>query len=77
LIEEDADAARPLIASLVISKVRGGLPAPGFFDCARRVKRFGEDPSDLDGSVFYAAEFKLADAFWTKHLKPPRANNQV
>jgi len=30
LIEEDAAAARPLIAALVVSKTRGGLPAPGF-----------------------------------------------
>jgi hypothetical protein len=26
---------RQFIAALVISKARGGLPAPGFFDCAR------------------------------------------
>ena len=27
--------ANSLRASRAISKVRGGLPAPGFFDCAR------------------------------------------
>ena len=31
LLEEDAAANRPFIAALAISKVRGGLPAPGFF----------------------------------------------
>ena len=36
LMEEDAAAGRPFIAALAISKARGGLPAPGFFDCARR-----------------------------------------
>ena len=66
LIEEDVMAARPLIASFVISKVRGGLPAPGFFDCVRRVGRFEDDPSDPDGSVFHAAEMKRADAYWRK-----------
>ena len=40
LMEEDAAADRPFIAALVISKARGGLPAPGFFDCARRLGRF-------------------------------------
>src|SRR3984957_5380916 len=35
LMEEDAAADRPLIAALAISKARGGLPAPGFFDCPR------------------------------------------
>ena len=29
LMEEDAAADRPFIAALVISKARGGLPAPG------------------------------------------------
>jgi hypothetical protein len=32
LMEEDA-ADRPFIVALAISKARGGLPAPGFFDC--------------------------------------------
>ena len=44
LMEEDAAADRPFIAALAISKVRGGLPAPGFFDCARRLGRFAGDP---------------------------------
>ena len=64
LMEEDAAAARPLIAALVVSKVRGGLPAPGFFDCARRVGRFDGDPSGPEGSAFHAAEFIKAVKFW-------------
>jgi alpha-D-ribose 1-methylphosphonate 5-triphosphate synthase subunit PhnI len=40
LMEEDAAADRPFIAALAISKARGGLPGPGFFDCARRLGRF-------------------------------------
>lgn len=64
LMEEDADAARPMIAALVVSKVRGGLPAPGFFECARRVGRFDGDPSGPEGAAFYAAEFKKAVEFW-------------
>lgn len=64
LMEEDAAAARPLIAALVVSKARGGLPAPGFFDCARRVGRFDSDPSGPEASAFYAAEFNAAVEFW-------------
>ena len=37
---EDAATDRPFIAAIVISKARGGLPAPGFFDCAARLGRF-------------------------------------
>lgn len=64
LIEEDAAVARPLIAALVVSKSRQGLPAPGFFDCARRVGRFNGGPSGSEDSAFYAAEFKKAVEFW-------------
>lgn len=64
LIEEDAIAAHPLIAALVISKARGGLPAVGFFDCARRVGRFDGDPSGPEAPAFYAAEFDVAVKFW-------------
>src|SRR3981081_2657496 len=44
LMEEDAAADRPFIAALAISKARGGLPGPGFFDCARSLGRFAGDP---------------------------------
>jgi hypothetical protein len=64
LIEEDADAAHPLIAALVISKARAGLPAPGFFECAKRVGRFYGDPLGPEASAFYAAEFDSAVEFW-------------
>ena len=76
LIEEDAKAARPLIATLVVSKTRGGLPAPGFFECAQSVGCFESDPSDPDGAVFYATEFKRADAFWSAPFEPVLAKIQ-
>ena len=53
LMEEDAAADRPFIAALAISKTRGGLPAPGFFDCAGRLGRFADDQ---DARTFHAAE---------------------
>ena len=54
LMEEDAAANHPFIAALVISKARGGLPAPGFFDCARRLGRFAGDPDGQDAWSFHA-----------------------
>ena len=63
-MEEDAAADRPLIAALVISKVRGGLPAPGFFDCARRLGRFAGDPDGQDAWSFHAAELNAVFARW-------------
>jgi hypothetical protein len=65
LMEEDAAADRPFIAALVISKAaRGGLPAPGFFDCARRLDRFAGDPDRQDASSFHAAELNAVFARW-------------
>jgi hypothetical protein len=61
LMEEDAAVDRPFIAALVISKARGGLPAPGFFDCARRLGRFADGQ---DARTFHAAELNAVFARW-------------
>lgn len=74
LMEEDSAAAHPLIASLVVSRVRGGLPAPGFFDCARRFGRFDGDHSGPEASTFYAAEFNAAVAFWSSSAEVVEAD---
>ena len=37
LMAEDHQNDRPLRAAVVISKARGGLPAPGFFDKAKEL----------------------------------------
>ena len=64
LMEEDAAADRPFIAALAISKARGGLPAPGFFDCARRLGRFAGNPDGQDAWSFHAAELNSVFARW-------------
>ena len=61
LMEEDAAADRPFIAALAISKKRGGLPAPGFFDCAGRLGRFADGQ---DAGTFHAAELNAVFAHW-------------
>jgi hypothetical protein len=64
LMEEDAAADRPFIAALAISKARGGLPAPGFFDRARRLGRFAGDPDGQDAWSFHASELNAVFARW-------------
>ena len=64
LMEEDAPADRPFIAALAISKAHGGLAAPGFFDCARRLGRFAGDPAGHDARTFHAAELNAVFARW-------------
>jgi hypothetical protein len=64
LMEEDAAAGRPLIAALVISKARGGLPAPGFFGCARRVAQYSGTEDGPEAWAFHASAFNAAVTFW-------------
>ncbi len=52
-MEEDAAANRPFIAALAISNARGGLPTPGFFDCARRLGWFADRQ---DARTFHDAD---------------------
>lgn len=65
LMREDAGNSQPFIAALVINRARGGLPAPGFFDAARRLGRFNGDPSGPEASAFHEAAFAAAVAFWS------------
>ena len=51
LLNEDVRAGRLPLAALVVSRVRDGLPAPGFFDRARRL---GMDPG-TDPASFHRA----------------------
>lgn len=64
LMADDAATDRPFIAAIAISKARGGLPAPGFFDCARRLGRFAGDEAGPEAWAFHAREFNAAVAFW-------------
>ena len=72
IMAEDAAADRPFIAAMVISKMRGGLPAPGFFDCAARLGRFAGDATCLDAWAFHAVEIAAAFAFWGPPSGLPR-----
>ncbi len=48
----------------LLSKARGGLPAPGFFDCAACLGRFDGDAAGPEAWAFHAAEFNAMVAFW-------------
>ena len=64
LMEEDAEAGRPFIVALAVSRARGGLPAAGFFDCAKRLGRFSGDPDAGEARSFHATELNAALKFW-------------
>jgi hypothetical protein len=73
IMAEDAAADRPFIAAMVISKWRGGLPAPGFFDCAARLGRFAGDATGPDARVFHAVELKAVLALWVPPSDAPES----
>ncbi len=77
LMNEDAATDRPFIAAIVISKARGGLPAPGFFDCAARLGHFDGDAAGLEAWAFHAAEFNAAVAFWAVSGSPGESGLNV
>lgn len=54
LMREDADAGRPLIAALVVSR-RGDLPRKGFFELAVELGRLSPDPAQHEAA--YREEF--------------------
>lgn len=64
LMREDAARGHPFIAALVVSKARPGVPAPGFFACARALGRYDGDEAGAQAQAFHAAELAAAAAFW-------------
>ena len=56
LMVEDATAGRPFRAALCEGKLRGGLPAPGFFEAAQRLGRFSASVEGPEAEAFVASE---------------------
>lgn len=65
LMREDAANDHPFIAALVISRARGGLPAPGFFDLAKDLGRFDGAPLGPDATARHSLMFDTAIAYWS------------
>lgn len=63
LLQRDAAAGEPIRAALVVSRVGGGLPAHGFFDCAKQVGLFGGD----DAAAFHQALLQELRQSRTQH----------
>jgi hypothetical protein len=57
-IDENVAADQPLIAALVISKAKAGLPVRGFFEYTKEIGLFYRDVSEPDASVFHEVELK-------------------
>lgn len=63
LMREDAEANRPFIAALVVSKRPPHLPGRGFFQCAADLGRFSG--LDSEAPAFHARELEQAQRYWS------------
>ena len=68
LMREDAEADRPFIAALVVSKRPPLLPGRGFFQCAADLGRFSG--IDSDAPRFHAHELAQAQQYWSSRISP-------
>jgi hypothetical protein len=64
LMAEDVAAGRPMVAALCVSKLRPGIPAPGFFLAARELGVFSGPPTGPEAQAFHAAESKRALSYF-------------
>jgi hypothetical protein len=64
LMEEDAAAGRPLLSALCTSKLRPGLPAPGFFIKANVLGIFSGEVESAAALDFYESERRRALSFY-------------
>ena len=72
LMREDYEAGRPFAAAVVVSKVRDGLPAPGFFELARDLGRYFGPPDGDQARLFHAMECgRLRESVSTHLRKEP------
>jgi len=67
LMAEDAAAGRPLLAAIVISRTRDGLPAPGFFAHAHTLGRYDGPERGPAAADFHAAELAAVLEWWENH----------
>ncbi len=61
-ILEDHAAGRPLRAAVAVSRVRDGLPAPGFFQLCREIGRYSGPDRGPEAAAFHAGELRAARA---------------
>ena len=64
LMDEDAIAARPFVAALVIGPQAGGLPEPWFFSKARMSGRLAPMSDELEARAFHARELQRAVSYY-------------
>ena len=65
LMKEDHESGVPVLAALVVSKVRNGLPAPGYFRLACELGRYDGPDSGPAAETYHGAELERAWNHWS------------
>lgn len=64
LMAEDVAAARPLLATLCVSRLNTNMPARGFFKLAETLGVFSGDPEGPQARAFYDQELQRVLTFY-------------
>ncbi len=67
LMRKHARSSTPQLASLVISKVRNGLPAPGFFILLQELGLYDGSVDGEDARAFHTREVELCFEYYANH----------
>lgn len=66
LMAEDAEAGRPLLAAMCVGRLRGDLPAPGFFLTAEALGLFDGAPDERRAREFHLRERERLSEFYRR-----------
>ncbi len=67
LMRKHAQSTTPQLASLVVSKVRNGLPAPGFFILLHELSLYDGSVDGEDARTFHAQELERCFDYYTNY----------
>lgn len=73
LMREHARCSSPQLASLVVSRVRNGLPAPGFFILLHELGLYNGSVDGEDARAYHAHEVDRCFKHYTNYSKSTEA----
>ena len=77
LVREDLAAGRPLLAACAVSRVRNGIPGPGYFQLLKELGRYDGADRGAEASACHSAELRAVWEHWGGGpTKPPGKNDR-
>jgi hypothetical protein len=66
LMRQHVAENKPILASLVISQIRAGLPAHGYFQLLNELGVYSGSVDDEDAVIFHQSEVERVFEYWGK-----------